>query len=416
MSRGLKMIVFVVWLALFAWGLSGVFARFSGGRELANYGSYVPWGLWVSSYIYFIGLSAGAFLLSSMINVFQVHQLRKLGRFSLFVAAITLMMALLSIWFDLGHMGRFYEVFTRPNFGSMMAWMVWLYTGYFILILVELWVEMRIDLANRAREGGPLGGIYRLLSLGYKVPTDPEALQQAERSNVALMKKLGLLGIPLAIAFHGGVGALFATLSARPYWHSAIYPILFLTGALVSGGALMLALVATTNLVPNKEKREKILPLLAKIVLGLLVFDLLLEWAEFSIPMWYGVGPERGLLMEVLFGQYWYVFWIFHILLGSIIPVWLLIWRPAKEWAAGTAGGLIALTFLAVRLNLVIPAQLTPQLKGLESAYVDRRLHFQYVPSMFEWSVVAFIVALAFALFMLGKKYLPLRVPDAEVV
>ena len=415
MSRGFKIVAFVVWLLLFAWGVSGVFQRLSGGRELANYGSYVPWGLWVSSYIYFIGLSAGAFLLSSMINVFQVQSLKKLGRFSLFVAAITLMMALLSIWFDLGHMGRFYEVFTRPNFSSMMAWMVWLYTAYFILILVELWVEMRIDLAKRASEGGPLAGIYRLLALGYKAPQGEE-LQVAEAKNVALMRKLGILGIPLAIAFHGGVGALFATLSARPYWHSSIYPILFLTGALVSGGALMLALVSATDLLPGHERRAPIMALLAKIVLGLLAFDLILEFAEFTIPMWYGVGPERDLLMEVLTGRYWYVFWVFHILLGSLIPIILLLWKPAKEWAMGTAGGLIALTFLAVRLNLVIPGQVTPQLKGLESAYVDSRLRFEYVPSLFEWSVVAFIVTLAFALFFLGKKYLPLRVPDTEAV
>ena len=120
-----KFILFVIWLVAMVWGLGGVFERLVHGHAAAHYGSYVPWGLWVSAYIYFIGLSAGAFLLSSLIYVFGMERLEKIGRTSLFVAAITLLMALLSIWFDLGHMDRFYKVFTQPAFSSMMAWMVW---------------------------------------------------------------------------------------------------------------------------------------------------------------------------------------------------------------------------------------------------------------------------------------------------
>ena len=131
--------------------------------------------------------------------------------------------------------------------------------------------------------------------------------------------------------------------------------------------------------------------------------------------MWYGIGPEHDLLMEVLFGQYWYVFWIFHIALGSVIPIILLIRRPSNPIAAATAGGLIALTFLSVRLNLVIPGLITPQLEGLQSAYVDYRLRFEYIPSAFEWSVVAFIVTLAIGLFVIGNRILPLRTHDAAL-
>jgi Ni/Fe-hydrogenase subunit HybB-like protein len=410
--RTLKVIAWILWIGLLGWGLTGVVDRFSGGRELANYGSYVPWGLWVSSYIYFIGLSAGAFLLSSLIYVFQVRALRKIGRLALFTAALTLMMALLSIWFDLGHMWRAYEVMTRPNFTSMMAWMVWLYSAYFLLILVELWFELRCDLATLATHKGLLRPVYLLLSLGWHCPETPDKAMECHRQSDRVMRVLGSLGVPLAIAFHGGVGALFATLSARPYWHSSLFPIMFLTGALVSGGALILAMTSMTGVVSRIEKAA-ILPLLSKIVLGLILFDLILEWAEFSIPMWYGVGPEHTLLNEVLFGQYWYVFWIFHILLGSAIPIVLLIRKPADPKWTALAGGLIAVTFLSVRLNLVIPGLVTPQLEGLQSAYVDPRLLFEYVPSMFEWSVVAFIVALAIGLFLLGNRILPLRTHDA---
>ncbi|RMH11667.1 MAG: hypothetical protein D6701_14705, partial [Gemmatimonadetes bacterium] len=360
-----------------------------------------------SGYIYFVGLSAGAFLLSSLVYVGGVASLQRVARPALLTAAITLGMALLCIWFDLGHMWRFWEIFTRPSFSSLMAWMVWLYSAYFLLILLELWFEMRLDLSLLAREGGRFAGLYRLLSLGYSAPADPEG-QALERARAkSTLRILGAIGVPLAIAFHGGVGALFASLSARPYWHTALYPILFLTGALVSGGALLLAVVSFTEL-GRGEEGTRTLQTLSRAVVGLLVFDLILEWAEISIPAWYRIGSEYELLKVVLFGQYWYVFWIGHILLGAVIPIVLLLRKPPSASRYGVAGALIAATFLAVRLNLVIPGQVTPQLHGLESAYVDHRLLFSYVPSLFEWSIIAFVVAVGATVFLLARRILPM--------
>ncbi len=188
--------------------------------------------------------------------MFQIKALRKIGRLALFTAALTLMMALLSIWFDLGHMWRAYEVMTRPNFTSMMAWMVWLYSAYFLLILAELWFELRCDLAALATRPGLFRPVYRVLSLGWKCPQTTQEAEACHRQSERVMRVLGSLGVPLAIAFHGGVGALFATLSARPYWHSSLFPIMFLTGALVSGGALILAMTAMTSVLSKEEKLE----------------------------------------------------------------------------------------------------------------------------------------------------------------
>ena len=407
MSRTGKALLFLVWVALMAWGVTGVYQRFTQGHILANYGSYVPWGLWVSAYIYFIGLSAGAFLLSSMIYVFGLHRLERIGRLSLFTSAVTLLMALLSIWFDLGHLERFYEVFTRPSFSSMMTWMVWLYTGYFALILAELWFSLRPAVAAQAQEKGRVSWVSRLFGISEAHAESGQTHATSYEHSRRMLRILGAIGIPLAIAFHGGVGALSATLSARPYWHTGLYPILFLTGALTSGGALMLAVVAIFHRESSQEQKD-LLKFLSRLVLGILLFDLLLEWAEFSTPMWYRIGQEHGLMKEILFGQYWYVFWIFHMALGSIIPILLLIWKPVSRWAVGIGGGLIAVTFLTVRLNIVIPGLITPTLRGLENSYVDHRLVFQYAPSWFEWSVVAFIVALGGAIFYIGSRILPL--------
>lgn len=379
-NRSLTAVLWVVWLAAAAFGGIGLVERLTMGHALANYTSYVPWGLWVAAYIYFIGLSAGSFLLSSLVYVFGVKRLEGIAKLSLYVAVVTLVLALLTILFDLGHMARFYEVYTRPNFHSMMAWMVWLYTAYFFLLIAELVLATRSERSGRA--------------------------EIAVRRDRTWLRILGSIGVPLAIAFHGGVGALFGTVLARELWHSPMYPILFLSGALLSGGALMAGIVALFW--PRRDEGWRdTLRLLGNIVLGLILLDTLFEWAEYSIAMWYGVGAAVGQLRYMLFGPYWYVFWIVHVLFGVVVPIGLLLgWR--KPAGAALASALVVVTFIGVRLDLVIPGLVTPELAGLETAYLSHRLSFNYLPSLFEWQVFVGVVALGVALFYLGYRFLPL--------
>jgi len=207
----------LLWGAALLAGLYGLVQRALTGHELANYGSYVPWGLWVAQYIYFVGLSAGAFLLSSLIYVFGLKQLEPIGKLALFTAFVTLCCALLAIWLDLGHPFRFWKVYTNPQPTSMMAWMVWLYTAYFLLVTIELWFAMRRDLVAASTRRGVAGVIARVLSFGSQ--DSSEAAQARDRR---MLRLLGTVGVPLAIAFHGGVGALFGVIGARPLEHVAL--------------------------------------------------------------------------------------------------------------------------------------------------------------------------------------------------
>ncbi|MHB9145130.1 MAG: NrfD/PsrC family molybdoenzyme membrane anchor subunit [Symbiobacteriia bacterium] len=358
----------LLWLAGLVVGGIGVVERFLDGHRLAAYTSYVPWGIWVAAYIYFVGLSVGAFLLASVIYAFGLKRFEQVGRVALATAFVTLVMALLSIWFDLGHLERFFYVFTRPNFRSVMAWMIWMYTAYAVFLAF---------MAYRSLWGG------------------------------AGMRLLGMIGIPVAVAVPGGGGALFATLIAREYWHSSLYPVLFVIGGVVSGLALVLALVAFFGR-PQDAIQSEFVQVAGRVTLGLLLFDAVLEWAEFSVPMWYGTGAEYQLLRTVLFGSHWYVFWVFHLLLGVVAPVLLLALYPRARWAAGAGGALAAAMFFAVRLNLVIPGLITPQLQGLQDAYQSHRLSYAYTPSLFEWQVLLFVVVFGIGLLYLAYRYLPL--------
>src|SRR3990170_1969543 len=155
----------LIWVVALAAGLVGVTQRLLTGHELTNYTSSIPWGLWVAAYVYFVRLSAGPFLPSALIHVLGLQRLEPLGKRALFTALVSLIAALLLIWLDIGRMERFYYVFTRGNTLSMMAWMVWLYTAYFVVLSVEFWFAMRGDLVAMSQEQD-LRGRFASLLLG----------------------------------------------------------------------------------------------------------------------------------------------------------------------------------------------------------------------------------------------------------
>jgi molybdopterin-containing oxidoreductase family membrane subunit len=387
-------LLWALWVLAAIIGGLGFLERLLHGDQATDFSSYIPWGLWVAAYIYFSGLSAGAFLVAAATYVFRIRVLEPVCRLSLLIAAVTLPMGLLMIGFDLGHLERAYLIIVRPQFHSMMAWMVWLYTAYLILVVAMLWLSLKSVQPGR----------------------NPEAVT----NDRARLRVLAIIGIPLAIGFAGGVGALFATLAAREYWHSSLFPIFFLVGALTSGTALVTAVVSW--LWPSRDAAWKdLMTILGRIVLVLILIDLILEWAEFSTPSWYQIGSFYELTRYVLFGPYWYVFWLVHLLLGVLVPI-LLLAKTRSPVITGVAAALVAVTFFAVRLNLVIPGLVTPELRGLEQAYSDpigNRLTFAYFPSWFEWQVllgaIAFGVALWYVAIRLFPRVFPSPAQSSEV-
>lgn len=376
-----------LWILAALVGALGLYERLVHGDQAADFSSYIPWGLWVAAYIYFSGLSAGAFLLAAGAYVFRVRALEPVGRLCLLTAAVTLLMGLAIIGLDLGHMERAFLVIVRPQFHSMMAWMIWLYTAYLVLLLA---------MSGASRKAGEAGG------------------PAAERGR-ARLRLLGIVGIPLVIGFAGGVGALFGTVAAREYWHSPLFPVFFLVGALTSGTALMTTLVAWRWPVRDAAWRD-LVALLGRVVLVLVLVEFVLEWAELSIPAWYQIGSGYELVKYVLFGPYWYVFWVAHLLLGVIVPVALLA-RRNSPGRVGAAAALVAVTFFAVRLNLVIPGLIAPELQGLAEAYTDPvggKLSLTYLPTWFEWQVLIGVVAAGVALWLIGTRLFPRVFPRSS--
>jgi Ni/Fe-hydrogenase subunit HybB-like protein len=139
----------------------------------------------------------------------------------------------------------------------------------------------------------------------------------------------------------------------------------------------------------------------------MLVVFLLLEFLQIFIGYWSGFLPTVTSLNLILFGPYWWVFWLVHLGLGSLVPLYLLLTGHEDSRTVAWACFLIVITFIAVRLNFLIPDQAVYKLEGLQHAFINKRLSMNYVPNLNEWLVSIWVMSLGLLAFLLGTRWLP---------
>ncbi len=362
-------ILIPILVALIFLGTIGAWDRLINGKLNLNFGSYIPWGLWVGLYIYLVGLSGGSFLIAFLHYGLGIRSLQRGSLYALPLALTTVGAGLILVLADLGHMERFWKLYTQPSSTSLLAWMVWIYTAY-ILVLCSMLYAMAI-------------GKERWL------------------------RPLSIVGFVLVITFGGGEGALFGVLGAKPYWHSGLLPIRFLFSAFLSGVALLAFTIVLFRHWPTDREHKETVGFLRYLVLALLALNLLVEFAEFSVTHYAAVPAVLEAHRLMVFGPYWWVFWIIQIVLGLLIPAVLLVPRwGLKPFNFGLAGLLIAIGYAATKQNIVLPGLAVPDFRALPSAFVHQRLSVIYFPSLMEWLLAIGVVAAGALLFLIAIEIL----------
>jgi molybdopterin-containing oxidoreductase family membrane subunit len=403
--------LFILALAGLGFGSFGLVDRLMNGLNVTALGSYIPWGLWVAFYLFFLGLSAGAFLVTLMTYLLGMKQFEHIGPLSAFVVLVALICEVQFILLDLGQLHRaLYQFFLTPSFTSLMTWMFVLFNAMLIIYALKTYFLIRGDLIRWSVAHGNrgLGSVYRFLSMG-KSAYD-EDLRQRDRKKVSVLAKISL---PVGLLFYGTNGAFFAVLLGRPVWNSAMTPLLFIVAALLSGGALITFLTYLFRLKDpiNPDGvcyEEKLCLDLGRVILFLLVFFLALEAMQFFVGYTTGTHAVVTSLDTIVKGPNWWVFWVGHILVGSIIPLFLLIFQSHNVKSTVLACFLIFITFASVRYNFVLPDLAVYKLEGLEETFFHPRLRTHYVPNLNEWLVSIFVISTGMIVFLLGTRYLPI--------
>lgn len=369
MNKMLPKIIWGVAIVAFLVGLVGLYQRFALGHQAANYGSYVPWGLWIAAYTMFVGASAGAFGLAAVIFMFRLEPYYQLARLAMLVALATFIAGMINVALDLGHPFRAWKLLFQTGTSSVMGWMAWFYLIYGVLLLVGLWLT---------RQG--------------VIP--------------AFMQRFAFVAFFFAIVFAGAEGALFGVVGARASWESGLTPILFLVEGALFGLSFVVACAYLFDQLTGPVAAR-----LGGVLLGLLGVLVVLEWAEYSTGLYAATPAKSQTLQTILSGPYWWVFWIFHIGLGVVLPAALLLFGRKNPLLTAVAGALIGAMGLASKLNLVVPALAQEELDGLTQAFSGPGLTFVYFPSTMEWLVWVWTVGVAALVVLIGYRFFALSTP-----
>ncbi len=380
----------ILWYAflilLMVAGTVAVFIRAKEGIIVTNITSTTPWGTWVAFYIYFVGMSAGAFLLSTLIYVFGMEQYEKIGKDALLVAILSMVLAMVFILLDLGHMERFWHALWYMNWTSVLAYEVRFYVLYVALLLSELYFARRIDLIKTSVVNNRKGKIAKFLSFGSK-----DTSEASKRHDHKMLKVLGTMGIPIAIlGVHGGTGALFAVVKARPFLNSALFPVIFVVSALVSGTALLIAFYVIRNKVSGNSIDQAMVKGLAGLLSFFLLIDVGLEFYEFFIGAYGLEHEELATLKTMIMSDFSWSFWAVQMVIGVVVPLYLIFSKRTKESvkALTAAAIMVAIGILGVRFNIVLPALIVPVMTGLPEGY--------YYPTLIEIISSGGVIALGF--------------------
>jgi molybdopterin-containing oxidoreductase family membrane subunit len=379
-------------------GTAGMAVRLVYGHVPMAYGSYVPWGLWVAFDLLFLGLTAGAYIIVVLTYGFGLRQFEPLAPLAVFSLLVSLLCEGIIISLDLGQPLRVYRFLVTPSFSSMLTWLVVFIVVMWIIFIPSLYLLLRERLVLWSREPGRKGrGIYRLLALGR---SEYGAADRAR--DRTLLRILALTSIPVGFVFFAVPSAMFTDMLGRPHWSSAILPISYMFASYLSGCALI------TFLACIYHPEVPVIGFLGRLLRGFLILFLLVEF----IQIFFGYRTDNPVAVAALSmitrGPNAWVFWMIHLLLGSLVPLVLLTARPDDVRAVAWAGFLIVVTFVAVRYNAIVPELMAYDLEGRDLFFVHRRLSQAYVPNIYEWLVSLWVVSLGIVLFLLGTRWLPL--------
>ncbi len=383
-------IVFRAWLILLslviAAGIIAGFLVFKDGLILTNLSDLVPWGLWITLDLSAIALSAGAFSLCAAVYLLGLKRFQPVARTATYIGLIGYSMAMLCLLLDIGRPDRFWHGFVFWNVHSVL-WEVTMCVGLYFGVLV-LEVTPIVAKADLVRNRWPR------LSAGL-----------GKLHHVAPW--LAIAGLVLSMLHQSSLGATYGVLKARPSWYQPGLPVLFMMSAIIGGISLTLlaSLVASALSARRARVKQDLIEPLASFVGWLLVAYLYMRfWDLLSATYGYEAGRTEGLRLLTK-GRLAPNFWFGEILLGTIVPMIILLkprWR-ASGWRLGLAlllvvGGLVAYRWDINLLGQLVVVSYLEQAPGV--------LFAAYTPALIEWVAAAGIVAYGLLAFTLGVRYL----------
>jgi molybdopterin-containing oxidoreductase family membrane subunit len=359
--------------AFIALGLGAAFYMEHNGHWVTGMTNQVVWGLPHVFAIFLIVAASGALNVASIGSVFGGPLYKPLGRYSGLLAIGLLAGGLMVLVLDLGRPDRLIVAMTQYNFKSIFAWNVILYSGFFAIVGVYLWTMM-------------------------------------DRTVNKFSRPVGFAAFFWRIALTTGTGSIFGFLVAREAYDAAIMAPMFVIMSFSYGLAFFIITLIAAYMWGDREigdyRLTKLKNLLGVFVGAVLYFTLVYNLTNLYVTQHHGI--ERFILLDG--GVYTQMFWIGQVLIGSVLPLFL-IYSPAfnkSRWAIAVAsiavliGGFFQIYVIVIG-GQAFPMTLFPGKEVLESGFFDGSVA-AYTPTFPEAALGVAGIAVALAMVAIGAR------------
>ena len=371
MPRALKAwLAFLLVLCLI--GAVGALLSLPPGWEVLGTSPSFEWGILITAYVFFAITTSGLCLASSLGTVFGIEMFLPLEKRHAVLALLCLITAFGVIALDLHHPVRLVlGAVLSPSPFSPMWWMGVFYGIYLVFLMVEVW------------------SIFA--------------------GHWEIHRAACVLSSITAVVAPTTLGAVFAVLGARPFWHGAFTPPAMVTMALLSGTALLgivFYLVVRLRLAGHERALTLAIPAIRLLLtITLVVTALVVAWQIlFGL---YGIIPGLAdATTAILVGPLAIQFWVLRVGVGLAVPLALLL-LPRTRTPRGLFATccLIFVGILADRAIFVSAGQIVP---GTAVAGVVSTPFAEYGPTLVEIGIVLGAFGFLGLAYTLVEMYLPM--------
>ncbi|HWR88437.1 MAG TPA: NrfD/PsrC family molybdoenzyme membrane anchor subunit [Acidiferrobacterales bacterium] len=380
---------FFVLLALLgtviAAGLGATWYMEHNGHWVTGMNNQVMWGIPHVFAVFLIVAASGALNVASIASVFGRQLYKPLARLSALLSITLLAGGLAVLVLDLGRPERLIVAMTYYNFKSIFAWNIFLYTGFFAIVAVYLWMMFERRFNDYTKPAGMVAFLWRL-------------------------------------TLTTGTGSIFGFLVARDAYDSALYAPMFIIMSFAYGLAIFIPVLFAATRWTGRPLGDVMVARL-KNLLGVFVASVLYFVVAYHLTNLYMTGRhdvERFILLDG--GIYTRLFWIGQILLGGVIPLVLLYSKLGRSRAMiSLAAVLVVVGGLAQMYVTIVGAQAFPMPlfpdKEVSSSFFDGVVG-SYTPSLPEilLGIGGFGIALGMTVFAIKVlPFLPQSLADADV-
>ena len=382
-------------VAVLGWGFYAWVYQVRHGLIVTGLSDRISWGFYITNFVFFIGISHAGTLISAILRVSKAQWRTPVTRMAEFITVVALCCGALFPIIDLGRPDRVLNVIIHGRWQSPIIWDVVAITTYLTASVTYLFLPMIPDLALfRDRTTGIRKKLYSLLAIGWNG-------NNAQRSMLATaLTVMMILIIPIAVSVHTVVSWIFA-MNMRVAWDSTIFGAFFVAGAIFSGVATLIIVMAILRKVYHLEEyiTEKHFIYLGYLLAAMSMIMIYANLSEF-ITTGYKMEAGQEFHFRELFLNQFAGFWWYYVVGGLIVPP-LLILIP---WTRNISGIVIASVLIDVamwfeRYFIVVAGLRVPLMP-----YDPRN----YNPTWVEWSIIAGSFALFGLLITVFVKIFPI--------